>query len=153
MAIQKIELPIPGLQELRSEARGEGYAFIEKLVTEWVSGENRFDAPGEILVGEMDQGQLVAVGGLNRDPFVALPEVGRIRRVYVRPAWRNTGLGKALVLALLEHASRSFLCVRLRAENCNAARLYESMGFSPFADPTATHILTLESRGQGPQSA
>ena len=44
--IQKIELPVPGIERLVAEAREEGYDFIETLVDEWASVENRFDAPG-----------------------------------------------------------------------------------------------------------
>jgi GNAT superfamily N-acetyltransferase len=140
IAIQKIELPAPGMEYLQSEARAEGYDFIETLVEEWASAQNRFDAPGEILCGHLDQGLLVAVGGLNCDPFAGRPDVGRIRRVYVRPAWRDKGIGRALVTTLIEHARTHFRCVRLRAENANAARLYERIGFASIASPDATHI-------------
>ena len=141
VSIEKIELPLSGLERLQSEARDAGYRFIDTLVEEWASAENRFDAPGEILCGHLDQGLLVAVGGLNCDPFAGRPDVGRIRRVYVRPAWRDQGIGRALVTTLLGHARTHFRCVRLRAENAEAARLYERMGFVPVASPDATHIL------------
>ncbi len=145
MKIDRIELPAPGIELLQTDARSEGYQFIERLVTEWASGENRFDAPGEILCGHIAQEGLVAVGGLNRDPFAGRPEIGRIRRIYVRPAWRNQGLASALVTTLIDHARQSFRCVRLRAENPNAARLYERLGFSAQADePNATHILRFD---------
>ena len=51
ISIQKIELTIPGLGELRTEARDGGYDFVETLINEWTSGANRFEAPGEILYG------------------------------------------------------------------------------------------------------
>jgi GNAT superfamily N-acetyltransferase len=149
ISIQKIELPLPGLECLQSEAQVEGYDFIETLVEEWASAENRFDAPGEILCGHLDQGLLVAVGGLNCDPFAGRPDVGRIRRVYVRPAWRNKGIGRALVVSLIEQARTHFRCVRLRAENAEAARLYERIGFAPIANPDATHILTFDPQPHG----
>jgi GNAT superfamily N-acetyltransferase len=144
ISIQKIELPAPGMEYLEAEAHAEGYDFIETLVEEWAGAQNRFDAPGEILCGHLDQGLLVAVGGLNCDPFAGRPEVGRIRRVYVRPAWRDRGIGRALVSTLIEHARTHFRCVRLRAENAHAARLYERMGFTPDASPDATHILLFD---------
>ena len=139
--IQKIELPVPGIERLLAEAREEGYDFIETLVEEWASAENRFDAPGEALCGHLEGGLLLAVGGLNLDPFAGRPDIARLRRVYVRPAWRNKGIGRALVTALVDQARTHFRCVRLRAENADAARLYESMGFSPIQNPDATHIL------------
>jgi GNAT superfamily N-acetyltransferase len=142
--VRKIVLPTPGIELLHSEAKDEGYDFIETLVEEWASGANRFDAPGEALCGHLDQGLLVAVGGLNCDPFAGRPDMGRIRRVYVRPAWRNRGIGRALVTALVDEARTHFTCVRLRAENAAAARLYERMGFVPIASPDASHILVFE---------
>ena len=144
ISIRKIELPLPGLERLQSEARDEGYDFIETLVDEWASASNRFDAPGEALCGHLDQGLLVAVGGLNSDPFAGRPDMGRIRRVYVRAAWRNQGIGRALMTALIDQAGSHFRCVRLRAENAGAARLYESLGFAPIVSPDATHILYFE---------
>lgn len=144
IAIQKIELPIPGLESLQAEALAEGYGFIQTLVEQWASGENRFDAPGEILCGHLDQGLLVAVGALNIDPFAGSTEVGRLRKIYVRPAWRNKGVGRGLVTTLIEQARTHFRCVRLRADNANAARLYERIGFAPIASPDATHILSFD---------
>jgi GNAT superfamily N-acetyltransferase len=143
IAIEKIELPAPGMESLQSEADAEGYDFVQTLVEQWASAENRFDAPGETLCGHLDQGLLVAVGGLNCDPFAGRPDMGRIRRVYVRPAWRNKGIGRALVISLIDQARTHFRCVRLRAENAEAARLYERIGFAPVESPDATHILSL----------
>jgi GNAT superfamily N-acetyltransferase len=70
--------------------------------------------------------------------------MGRIRRVYVRSEWRNRGIGRALVAALVYHARTHFSCVRLRAENALAARLYESMGFVPIESPDASHMLSFD---------
>ncbi len=142
--ISKIRLPIRGLDELCAEARAEGYNFMERLANEWQSGMNRFDAPGEMLCGHLENERLVAAGGLNRDPFAGRAEVGRIRRVYVHPAWRGKGIGTALASALIKEARRSFVCVRLRAENPGAARLYERLGFEPIADANATHMLPFD---------
>jgi GNAT superfamily N-acetyltransferase len=143
LLIQPIELPAPGIDELRAEARAEGYKFLEPLVDEWLSGKNRFDGAGETLRVCLDQETLVAVGGLNRDPFLADSTVGRIRRLYVRPAWRNQGVGTALLDNLISTARQNFRSVRLRAESSRAASLYERKGFVPIASDSATHILRL----------
>ena len=132
------------MESLQSEALAEGFGFIQTLVEQWASAENRFDAPGEILCGHLDQGLLVAVGALNIDPFAGDNEIGRIRKIYVRPAWRNKGVGRALVTTLVEEARKSFRAVRLRADNMNAARLYEKIGFAPIESPDATHMLVFD---------
>jgi len=134
-------LPVPGFDLLLAEAQAEGYGFIKTLAEEWASAENRFDATGETLCGAFDNNDLIAVGGLNIDPFAQNPEIGRIRKVYVRPAWRSQGIGRALMLTLIEEARKGFRSVRLRAENAGAARLYERLGFTPIDDPGASHIL------------
>ncbi len=139
--IEWLELPVPGIAQMQLEARQQGYKFLETLMSEWVSGANRFNAEGEILCGYLEQGVVVAIGGLNRDPFVNDSTVGRIRRVYVRQAWRNKGIGGALLDRLIEVARQHFKSVRLRAENTQAARLYERKGFEPIASPSATHML------------
>jgi GNAT superfamily N-acetyltransferase len=139
--IKAIALPVPGLEHLEREAREEGYDFIATLVEEWANAQNRFDGPGEVLCGGLDQGVLVAVGGLNLDPFAARPDLGRIRKVYVRPAWRGKGVGGALVTHLVAQARLGFQCVRLRAANAGAGRLYERLGFVPVESPEATHLL------------
>jgi GNAT superfamily N-acetyltransferase len=141
ISIRKIQLPAPGIESLQAEARQEGYEFIDTLVEEWASAKTRFDGPGETLCGGLDLDLLVAVGALSCDPFAGLPEMGRIRKVYVRQAWRNQGVGRTLVSVLVDQARRHFSCVRLSAENDGAAHLYERLGFVPISSPHASHIL------------
>jgi predicted GNAT family acetyltransferase len=141
ITIHPIQLPVPGMEQLQVEALQEGVLFIERLWEEWQNGMNRFAAPGEKLYGCMDQAVLVAIGGLNQDPFDCRRGVGRIRRVYVRPAWRNKGIGEALVHTLVENARTSFTTLHLRTENPTAARLYERVGFSRRLALNATHVL------------
>ena len=141
--IEKIVLPLSGIEQLQLEASAEDYDFIATLVEEWANDQNRFDGPGEVLCGHLAQGVLVAVGALGMDPYCGAPEIGRIRKVYVRRAWRNKGIGGALVAALVERAQNHFQWVRLRAANAEAGRLYERLGFAPVDDPNATHIFQL----------
>jgi GNAT superfamily N-acetyltransferase len=141
--IAAIQLPVAGFNELHEEALAEEIHFIDTLVDQWETGANRFDRHGEVLCGCLLDGVLIAVGGLTIDPYVASGEVGRIRRVYVRRAWRNRGIGQALMQTLIGAARKSFTSVRLRAENADAGRLYERIGFLPIDDANATHVLPL----------
>ena len=146
ITIHPIELPVRGLEQLQAEALQEGILFIERLWKEWENGENRFSAPGEKLFGCMDQATLVAIGGLNQDPFDGRRGIGRIRRVYVRPAWRNQGIGQALVHTLVENARTSFTALHLRTDNPAAARLYERIGFTRSSLAlNSTHVLDFDS--------
>ena len=144
ITIQKIELPKPGIEQLRAEALQEGFIFIERLWEEWRSGENRFGVPGEMLYGCIDQTELIAIGGLNLDPYVGHSTVGRVRRVYVRPAWRNRGIGEALIHTLIGNARTNFVSLHLRTNNPAAARLYERVGFSCSSVSNTTHVLILD---------
>lgn len=145
MTISPIELPVLGLEQMRVEALQEGFLFVERLCEEWDKGNNRFNEPGEKLFGCMDNAELVGIGGLNRDPFESRSEIGRIRRVYVRPAWRNKRVGQTLVHTLIEYARTNFTELHLRTDNPTAARLYERVGFSRRPTLSATHVLYLES--------
>lgn len=158
ITIRETALPLNGIESLRAEASNEGYDFVETLVEEWASGENRFEKKGEVLMACFEehprkQPQLVAVGGVTIDPFLQSPEIGRIRRVYVRAAWRNQGIGALLVKTLIAASAKNFRAVRLRAENCDAARLYERLGFSPIENKSATHLLTFDRGAVDPDIA
>ena len=148
ITIERLDLPAPGLEELRAEAIAERYQFIETLVAEWESGVQRFSGRGELLRGCFEDGRLIATGGLTVDPFAGDARTARIRKVYVRGAWRGRGLGRRLVAALIEDARGSFSVVRLRAENEGAARLYERMGFEPIEDEHASHSMRLMAAGE-----
>jgi GNAT superfamily N-acetyltransferase len=62
------------------------------------------------------------------------PDVGEIKRLYVRPQGRGRGIGKALVAAILrEAAHRGYREVKLDtlAKLTEAQALYRSFGFIP----------------------
>ena len=81
LSFRKVVLPLPGLATLTAEAAAQGFQFLTTLEQEWQTGANRFSALGEGLFGGFDGPELIAIGGLNRDPFLNDPAVGRIRRV------------------------------------------------------------------------
>jgi GNAT superfamily N-acetyltransferase len=127
-------------ERLRIEAAQEGFGFIERLDREWRSGDNRFDGAGEQLLGAFVERRLVAIGGLNRDPYVSGAETGRLRRLYVRKDWRFGGVGRGLVERLLDHAKGVFREVRLRTDTEEAAAFYLRCGFKAVQDETASHV-------------
>lgn len=59
----------PGFAELRSQSMAEGFNMLRRLEDNWLSGLNRFDRPGEKLIGASVDGVIVGVGGLNIHPF------------------------------------------------------------------------------------
>lgn len=137
-----LNLPV-GIEELRAEATGEGFRFVDKLVAEWLSGTNRFSRPGEVFLVAFRATDLVAFGGLNRDPYTDESGVGRLRHLYIRKSNRRSGLGSALVQELLDHAESTFHLVRLRTATREAADFYVRLKFHVVQDETATHVKSL----------
>ena len=86
------------LGALVAESERAGSRFVRRLVDEWVTDANRFDRPGEALFAAWVDGQLVAVCGLNVDPYSAEDRVGRVRHLYVLSAFRRLGVGRQLVV-------------------------------------------------------
>jgi GNAT superfamily N-acetyltransferase len=136
-----------GLEILRREAARQGFGFLDRLVSDWTSGANTFGRPGEVLLGAFADSRLVGIGGLNADPYSSRTDLGRVRHVYVLDAWRQQGVGRALIDCLVRTARESFTELRLRTATEGAAAFYVRCGFSPIDDPAASHALNLVEPG------
>lgn len=125
---------------LAEASEGDG-TFLLRLRDEWAAGAIRFDQEGEILLGAFSDDVLIGVGGLSHDPYE--PEAGlvRLRHLYVLEAERGRGVGRLLVARLVDHARAHSRHVRLRTQNPEAARLYESLGFVATGRANETHRL------------
>ncbi len=135
---------LAALATLIAEGERSGSRFVGRLATEWSSGANRFDKPGEALVAARLDGQVVGVCGLNVDPYTADRRVGRVRHLYVMEAYRRLGIGRRLLADVVAAARGPFDLLRLRAANPEAARFYEAIGFAPCpGEADSTHALDL----------
>jgi hypothetical protein len=67
--------PDAGGVALRTESL-EQHFNMRRLAENWQSGKNRFNAPGETLLGAFVNHQLVGVCGINSDPFSPQPRAG-----------------------------------------------------------------------------
>jgi GNAT superfamily N-acetyltransferase len=130
------ELPAD-FDTIRAEARAEGYRFLDRLAKDWASGAMRFDRPGEGLLTAYSAGVRAAIGGITIDPIV--PDALRMRRFYVRPVFRRTGIGREIALALLEGALQRVRVVTLNAA-VESVPFWEALGFVPEARDGHTHI-------------
>ena len=136
--IAPLTLLLESLARLETESAQEGFTMVSRLRGEWEAALNRFDKAGEILLGAFRGADLVGTGGLNIDPYLADPSVGRIRHVYVLAAERRTGTGRAIVERLLTHASGHFGTVRLWTGK--ASSFYDRLGFTRVDAEKVTHI-------------
>ena len=141
--VNAVSDPETELKTLAGDARREGFSFMDRLIADWASGANRFDQPGECLFQLMSDNTIIAVGGLNIDPYANSPEIGRIRHVYVSTSNRRHGAGRLLVRQVLQHAktNTAFKRLRLRATDDRAFKFYENLGFVPTDEPKATHLI------------
>jgi len=82
---------------------------------------------GRLLLASFD-GQVAGCAGLRRLSL----EIGEVKRVYVRPAFRRNGAGRALIEAVIA-AARLIGYRKLRLETASfmegAQALYRSLGF------------------------
>jgi N-acetylglutamate synthase-like GNAT family acetyltransferase len=136
--------PEARMAPLVEESVAEGFRHLLRLRDDWRTGANRFEEPGEGL-WIVDRGErVVAVCGLNRDPFAGNPDVARLRRLYVARSERGRGLGRRLVSCILAHAADTFGEVRLRAGSRAPEGFFLALGFERAEDlPEASHRLRL----------
>ena len=127
------------IETIRYESDKEGYNIINRLITDYRSGQNRFDKKGEKLVGFTRNDETVAICGLNIEPTDQ--KLGRIRRLYVSAEFRHLGIGTELVKHLIEYAGQHFEGVVVNIGDLPIGDFYQSIGFSPVADNSSyTHI-------------
>jgi GNAT superfamily N-acetyltransferase len=132
-----------GFDALRTEARTEGYLFIERLVTDWEARRIRFDRKGEVLPAAHVKGVLAGIGGLTVEPV--LPDALRMRRFYIRPSYRRSGVGRKLAIALLEQARSSSRLVTVNAAPASFP-FWEAVGFAPHMRDGHTHLQQLAAK-------
>jgi GNAT superfamily N-acetyltransferase len=137
--LERVSDTLPaGLDELRAEAHTQGYRMLDTLATEWAGGANRFNRPGEVLFAAYFDDVLAGIGGLTLEP--AIPNALRMRRFYVRTAYRRSGVGRTLAATLLGEPRRSRRTVTANAA-AGSEEFWEALGFVPDRRDGRTHIL------------
>ena len=90
---------------------------------------------GQLLLAYVD-GALAACGGLRPLPDVDYANACEMKRLFVRPAFRRFGLGRALAEALMDEARRAGYSAMLldTLDDMESAReLYAALGFEEIA--------------------
>ncbi len=112
---------------------------VEAMLKDDMTAVGKFEPPaGRLLLAELD----AAVVGC-----IALrkigPDVGEIKRMYVRPEHRGNGIGRALLDAVLDHARQAgYTCARLDSARFmrEAHALYRSAGFREIGPYSGSEI-------------
>lgn len=131
------------LDSLSEEAYNEGYRFVQRTTEEFFNGKNDFSKDGEILFGVYFNNCCVGIGGLNIDPYINKPKIGRVRHLYITKEFRNQGIAYILLKRIISQAKNHFEVLRLSTDNPIAARLYESIGFIEVNEIKATHRIKI----------
>ncbi len=93
----------------------------------------RYGRPLGCLLLAMDGDKaagVIGMGPLGDGP--GKPTISEMKRLYVRPPWRGTGLGRELSVAVIEAARRAghkTLCLDTLEFMAEAQKLYRSLGF------------------------
>ncbi|MBW8351063.1 GNAT family N-acetyltransferase [Bacillus sp. IITD106] len=134
---------------LVEESSKSGFRFLQKLVNDYKDGSNTFNKPGEDLYGVYGQeGVLIAVGGININPFSDDASIGRVRRFYVAKDYRRKGIGKLLLETLISEAKNYFKILVLNSTP-QADAFYTSFGFTKGDQYSkSTHYLMLKTYSQ-----
>ena len=122
---QITEFNLDFINPLANEAQFEGYGFVQRTIDEWKSGINTFSKDGEILFGIFISNSCIGIGGLNVDPYIDDPSIGRT----------------LLLNKIIRLASEHFKLLRLYTENPAASSFYESIGFLGINADKVTHVL------------
>jgi len=131
------------IRSLVDVAEQEGYAFVRRTIDEWENGSNRFSEAGEGFWGLVCGGELIGIGGLNRDPYVVDADTGRVRHLYVRREDRRRGCASLLMQTIIDRAKEHFRTLRLFTDNPAAAVFYEGLGFERVGGVKVSHVLNL----------
>ncbi|WP_042222200.1 GNAT family N-acetyltransferase [Oceanobacillus manasiensis] len=131
------------LDWLVKQSQEEGFRFVERLVNDYKDGSNTFNLPGESLFGVLnEEGTLIAVAGLNKDPFSKDHSIGRIRRFYVSKEIRRNGLGTILVNRIIDEAKKYYKVIVLHTDTKQADKFYTSIGFTKSSlYPKSSHYM------------
>lgn len=127
-----------GFDRLRSDAASEGFQHIEAMWREWQDATNRFKRPGEILAVATIGHDLAGLGGITQD-FVD-PAWLRMRRFYVRPAYRRCGIGRSIAEYVLDYALPLSREIALHAEGLEAKAFWSRLGFVEIDRENTTHV-------------
>ena len=127
----------PAYRAIRLEALANApEAFGSTLAREQTFSTADFAArlTNGAVFASFHQGEITGIAGFYPEPGEKDRHKGHLVGMYVQPAHRRTGTSRALVHAVLTHATTEVeqLHLNVITENTQAIRLYQSCGFTPY---------------------
>lgn len=138
--VRVVETLPDGFAALADTARAEGVRNMGVLAGQWGKDGAIFAEPGALFAAFID-GDLAGVGGVTPQNDLTEPAM-RMRRLYVAPSFRRSGVGQALAGAMVQQglqAARLLVC-NARAGDA-AGPFWEAMGFERVHGEGFTHQL------------
>lgn len=131
-----------GFDVMSTEAAAEGVRNMAMLRVEFGGEDDPFRDHGGLFAAFTD-GALAGVGGVTVQAGFAEPAM-RMRRLFVRPAFRRAGVARALAGAMMQQGFQAApLLVLNAAASAAAPPFWEAMGFGRVDWPGITHALRL----------
>ena len=127
------------LTSLVSKSEEEGYGMVKRLVEDYTKGVNKFDGNGEALF-VCKNPMIQAIGGINIESSNEYQGAGRIRRVYVLPSVRGTGVGRMIIESIIAHSIDRFELLTCNVGPLESWGFYERLGFKRVSKKGITHI-------------
>jgi ribosomal protein S18 acetylase RimI-like enzyme len=135
------------LESLENEPFAFGKAVEEHRATtiETIASRYRDATEDNLHFGAFEGGELIAMATFLRDKGLKERHKGRIFGVYVTPAHRGRGVGRALLAALLERAKRDpsleQILLAVAKGQTAAKQLYSDFGFDTYGtEPNALKV-------------
>lgn len=139
MQINQINQLPSDILSLSNSAKTEGFNFLDRLIQDFKSDALPFSNIGEALFEIRESNNiLMGIGGVTQD-ILARPTVGRLRRFYIHPKYRNLGIGSTLLVHIEHFAQAYFSEITLYTDTQTAALFYEKNGYIYAVQEQQTH--------------
>lgn len=125
------------LNALKSDPEAFGSTYerevefsLEQVASRIAPANDRF------VLGALHNGELVGIVTFMRENGLKMCHKGNVFGMYVKPGYRGSAIGKALLVELIEQAKQceglEQINLAVVTENISAKKLYESLGFEVY---------------------
>ena len=123
--------------EIAPRAFAESISEHDAIPPATIAARLASSSPENFVMGAFaPSGQLIGMAGFARSPRIKSRHKGVVWGVYVQPTWRNQGIARGLLQALVERARSNAgleqINLNVTTDQVAAVRLYKSLGFETY---------------------